>query len=132
MYDIANVCDQSSHSNVSVLVGTHDGKVLVPVYDWATKLAEYFHTVKNILQYQHFKMSSSEPGVVNCFKELSDEPTKIRILRVDPKEIKEDLPKILEPKGFSLERSKYLNEEIRPFCFPGKEDSGAPLPPLDV
>ena len=45
------------------LVGEHDGKVVVPVYDWASFLP--VKKIPGIKMYHQFTMSSAEPGKGN-------------------------------------------------------------------
>ena len=128
MYDIANVCRNSAVCNVPVLVGTHDGKVLVNVYDWTEKLAKSFIRVPNIKSYQYFRMSAEEPGIVKCFTELTKPPVIVNIFRQGVTSSSNDLPEVIHPIGLSLQRQKYLYDEIREFCLAGTEDSVAPKP----
>ena len=44
LYEFAEMVESSSTAGVNKaqLVGTHDGKVIVPVYDWSAFLGQYF------------------------------------------------------------------------------------------
>ena len=44
IYELAQMVDTSSNTGVNKaqLVVTHDGRVIVPVYDWCTFLGQYF------------------------------------------------------------------------------------------
>ena len=130
LYDVAKVCNDSSQANYPVLVGSHDGKVKVKVYSWSDTLQQYFTTIPDILTYHHFRMSKESPGVVFCFRTLSDEPIAVNILRkgIQAGNVLADLPTEVSPSGFSLQRKKYLFKEIRQFCLEGTEDSVAPEP----
>ena len=66
IYEFGSIVETSSSVGVNKaqLVGTHDGKVIVPVYDWATHLGEYFRKIPNISKFHHFRFVSDEPGVV--------------------------------------------------------------------
>ena len=49
LYEFANMVDSSpSGINKAQLVGTHNGTVLVPVYDWASFLEQFFTRLPNI------------------------------------------------------------------------------------
>lgn len=130
LYDLRDVCDNNT-GNVAVLVGTHDKQVNVPTYEWT----EHFHTgykfkpIDNMLEYHHFTMSSEEKGIVYCSKKLGDTPVKVSILGDVPIEkITSDLPKIVNPKGFSTKRKEYLYTDIREFCTEETKDLTAPDP----
>lgn len=64
--DIAAVVEQSATINHPQLVGTHDGTILVPFYNWS----EFFDShmaqtaLKGISQMHHFRFSAFNPGVV--------------------------------------------------------------------
>ena len=62
--------EHSSSVSVSVnkaqLVGTHDGRIIVPVYDWVSFLERYFKKNTNIKKYRHFRFSKESPSVVFC------------------------------------------------------------------
>lgn len=57
----------STGLNKAQLVGTHDGTVIVPVYEWSSFLEQSFERVQN---YHHFRFSKDNPGMV-YFKERS-------------------------------------------------------------
>ena len=63
IYELAAMVETSSSSGVNKaqLVGTHDGRIIVPVYDWALFLGQYFKKLPNILKYRHFRFSKEEP-----------------------------------------------------------------------
>lgn len=65
--DIAMVVDQSAKVNTPQLVGTQEGEILVPSYNWSEMLGPHFRKVKNIKTY-HFCFDASMPGKVrvNC------------------------------------------------------------------
>ena len=68
IYELARMVDTSSNTGVNKaqLVATHDGRVIVPVYDWSTFLGQYFKKIPNIKKLHHFRFSNNEPGVVYC------------------------------------------------------------------
>ena len=72
LYELAKMVDFSSTIGVNKaqLVGKHDGKVIVPVYDWSNFLSHYFTKIPNIKSYHHFRFSKDEPGKV-YFKEFN-------------------------------------------------------------
>lgn len=131
IYEFARMVDSSSAVGVnkSQLVGTHDGRVIVPVYDWVTFLSQYFNKLPNIKKYHHFRFSTDEPGKVYV-KEYKSSPEHAVMLLKDRAVVPRPsvLPQKLKPEGLSEERKNYLYWEIRPFCKPGTEDLVAPAP----
>ena len=55
------------------LVGTHDRKVIVPVYNWSAFLEQYFVKVPKIKTFHYFQFSKDEPGKLH-FKQYSTSP----------------------------------------------------------
>ena len=114
--------------NNAQLVGTHDGKVIVPVYNWSAFLEQYFVELPGIKKFHQFRFSKDEPGKL-YFKEYSISPERSVLLLknhgVLPPAL---LPEKLKPEGLSQERKQYLYREIRQFCKPGTEDLVAPAP----
>ena len=94
----------STGINKAELLGTHDGTVIVPVYDWSSFLQRFFKRVPNIKKYQHFRFSKDKPGRVS-FKELNSSPEQsLMLLRnrtiLPPAS---QLPAKLNPAGLSQE-----------------------------
>ena len=73
LYELARMVETSSNTGVkkAQLVATHNGRVIVPVYDWSTFLGQYFKKLLNIKKFHHFRFSKDEPGVVYCREFLS-------------------------------------------------------------
>ena len=130
LYKFARMVDCCSTTGVNKvqLVGTHDGQEIVPVYDWAAFLSEYFTKLPNIKKYHHFRFSTDEPGKV-YFKEHRFSQERSLMFLKDPTVMPPlVLPCKLHPEGLSQERKQYLYREIRPFCKYGTEDLVAPAP----
>ena len=51
--------------NKAQIVGTHDGRVIVPVYDWVSFLGQYFKKLPGIKKFHHFTLSKKSPGRVS-------------------------------------------------------------------
>lgn len=129
-YEFARMVKSSSVAGVNKAqhVGTHDGKVIVPVYNWSTFLDHYFIKFPNIKKYNHFRFSREEPGKL-YFKESSTSPEQSFTLLKNPAVLPPAvLPPKLQPQGLSLERKQYFFRQICPFCKPGTEDLVAPAP----
>ena len=59
LYEFACLVKTSGSSGVNIaqLEGTHNGRVVVPVYDWASFLGQYFKKMPNIKKFHHFRFS---------------------------------------------------------------------------
>ena len=129
--DIVRVVESSAAVNHAQLVGTQDGKVLVPTYDWATFFDQPFRqrALKGIKSLHHMTFTSSKPGYV-IVKESVDAPEREILLVQDDKWAPkpDDLPRIIPPPGLSQERKQYLFEKIREFCPPECQDLVCPDP----
>ena len=129
LQDVVDVVNASADVNVAQLVGTQDGEVVVPTYDWANFLGGYFRRIPQVKSYHHFTFSCDSPGVV-ALKAFSDSnATTFRLLADDswaPSTVQ--LPPQIWPPGLPSERQWYLHREIREFCRPGTEDLVCPLP----
>ena len=64
--DIAKVVERSAVVNHAQLVGTQDGEVLVPTYDWAQFFDAHFKqsALKGIKAMHHLTFSHLKPGIV--------------------------------------------------------------------
>ncbi|XP_068754155.1 uncharacterized protein [Montipora capricornis] len=130
LYEFAQMVETSSSTGVNKaqLVGTHDGRVIVPVYNWSAFLEQYFVKVPNIKRYHHFRITKDKPGKL-FFKEYhSSTEQSIQLLR-NPAMLPPAVPPVtVRPQGLSQERKQYLYREIRQFCKPGTEELVAPAP----
>ena len=136
--DLVNVCEGSAKVNKSQLVGTQDGTVVVPTYNWSAFFQPFFkaNPFKGLKKLQHLRFTATHPGAC-FFKETPDgEERMIAILR-DPywRPSSHVLAPVIPPQGLSAERQQYLYEKIRDFCPPHCKDivcprpTGAPRPP---
>ena len=132
LYELGSVVETSSPTGVNKaqLVGTHDGKVIVPVYDWSAFLGQYFRKVPNITKFHHFRFDVSEPGIVYYREFVSSEEQKFNLLKQQTILPPSNPPPIVRPNGLDAERQSYLHKEIRRFCKPGTEDLVAPSPKI--
>lgn len=129
--DIANIVARSSIVNIPQLVGTLEGDVFVPTYNWS----EFFedHVVKTALRgiskLQHFRFSCSTPGVVYVKSSSAGSEKKITLIKEQSwKPLPSDLPEIVVPNGLTSERQLYLYEKIREFCTDSTKDLVCPRP----
>ena len=131
IYELAKMVDDSSSTGVNKaqLEATHNGQVIVPVYDWATFLVQYFKKIPNITSYHHFRFSQDEPGVIYCKQFMASGEERFVLFKnravIPPVSV---LPQKINPEGLSDERKNYLYREIRQFCRPGTENLVALVP----
>ena len=130
IYEMANIVETSSTAGVNKvqLVGTHDGRSIVPVYDWATYLGQYFKKSAHIKKYHHFRFSEEEPGMIYYKEWITSPEKKVNLLKDKSVLPSAELPLVIEPQGLDKERKNYLFNEIRQFCKSGTEDLVAPHP----
>ena len=116
-------------NNLTELAGYHNGEVVVKVFDWVSWLGNVFKKLDNILSYQIFKFSSTEPGVVRCYKTIDSEPVVKNLLKLENPHVHfTTKPDEISPDGLSKQRQMYLYNQIREFCKVGTEDYVAPNP----
>ena len=129
--DIANTVSMSSVVNVPQLVGSLDGTLYVPTYNWS----EFFEdrmiktSLKGILQLQHFRFTATHPGTVFVKTSSDDCERQIQLLKdLTWKPTADELPGVVVPNGLSLERQWYLFDKIREFCSDETKDLVCPKP----
>ena len=138
LYEFARLVDEfarlvetssSTGVNKAQLVGTHNGRVIVPVYDWISFLGQYFKKLPNITKFHHLRFSWENPEMV-FYKEFVSSPEQSFMLLkrniILPPSL--TLPNEINPEGLTEESKNYLYGEIRQFCKTGTEDLVAPAP----
>ena len=126
--DFAKVVNQSAMVNTSQLVGTANGEVIVPTYDWTSYFATTYKKIIGIKKYHHFNFDATSPGKVNVRCAHDGPVTTLNILKVDAERVNDDLPAVVPPKGLSSERQWYLYDKIRQYCREECKDLTCPLP----
>lgn len=113
--DLVDVVNASSTVNTAQLVGSPDGTVIVPTYDWQTFLGEHLNKLVGIKSFHHLRFSSQHKGSV-FVKLRSDSPeVKYDLLKHPWTPTATDLPELVIPKGLSLQRQWYLFLKIAEF-----------------
>ena len=127
--DIAEVARASATVNSVQLIGTQEGEVLVPTYEWTGFFIPLFKKLPGIKKFHHFFVDELQPGIIKV-KEWSDSPTvSVKLLRDENSLPAVDtLPDIVQPRGLSPERQWYLYHKIREFCPLSAQDATCPLP----
>lgn len=115
-------------ANIPQLVGTEDGKQIVPTREWSSFLAPYFRTLPGVKSNQHYRFDAQNPGVV-YYKQYSDsvESSFQLLKRVDT------LPPADRPTPVCIPpmdpaRVNYLHNKIRPFVREDVQDRVCPAP----
>jgi len=130
--DIANTIARSSVVNVPQLVGTHDGNIFVPTYNWSQFFEDHVikTALKGITKFQHFRFTHTNPGVVYVKSSSSGDEKKISLLKDQSwQPSPNQLPQVVVPNGLPPERQVYLYEKIREFCTDATKDLVCPKPP---
>ena len=118
----------SSVCNQSQLVGTQDGTMVVPCYDWATFLSGHYRRIPGLLSLHSFAVSDEVVDVMTM-KEHTDSVS--RKLTIGKGTIPAGLPPSITPAGLPLDRQRYLHSDIREFCRDGTADLVCPEPAGD-
>ena len=127
--DFVDVVQTSATSNMVQLVGSQEGDVIVPFYDWNEHLSPYFSRLEGIKRYQHFTITSTDFGTVKVKQFSSDTETKeIKLLKQSWKPSAKDLPEVVTPKGLSSKRRWYFYDKIREYCSEDSKDLVCPRP----
>ena len=130
--DIVKTVNKSSTVNVAQIVGTQDGKVIVPMYDWAAYLSLHIRKLPGIKKYHHFRFSSEHPGSIFLRINAEAPETKVDLVPRDSWSPSCDqLPDQIHPEGLSPQRQWYLYESIREFCTHETRDLVCPKPDTD-
>ena len=126
---ITEVENKSVECNNAQLVSREDGSTIVPTYDWTRFFVPHFKRLPGIKKIHHFRMFTSQPGVV-FIKEHSDTAeVKFTMLKCPWSPDKDGLPDVMPPRGLSAEHQWYLYEQIHLFCPDGDKDI-CPLPTI--
>ena len=86
--------------------------------EWDKFLAVHFIAVKNIRQYQHFRVEKDKPGVVTMKKACTDSDEEQLTILKQASSIAavadSGLPPVIQPSGIGANRLQYLDKEIKP------------------
>ena len=119
---------KSANCNTPQLIGSQQGGVIVPMYDWTKFLDPRFIKLNNIKRYHHFHVSHEHRGTVFCKEFADSEENKVEILRDSWQPSPTVLPPLIHPSGLSNEQQWYLFEKIWPFCSLECQDIVCPRP----
>jgi hypothetical protein len=84
--------------------------------DWTAWLDQFFCKLPNITNYQHFRLDSSNPGIVFFKERINSKELSFCLLRPKFRKnlsaLKKTKPNRLMPDGLSVERQWYLHDQI--------------------
>ncbi|XP_067949763.1 uncharacterized protein [Watersipora subatra] len=128
LHEVKECMERSSILNKAVLVGSQDGEVLVPTYDWSTFLCRYFSKIKGIKSAHQFTFTNETPGSVMVRQFCNSYESATSLIQYSP--LNDEMPEKLTPLGMTRERKQYLYKEIREFCKEEHRDIVCPpVPP---
>ena len=122
--------NSSAEVNCAQLVGTQEGHIVVPTYDWTGFLRDHFIKIPQLKSYHHFIFDAACPGRVTLKEHSDSQELTIEILSSDWTPLSHDLPPTITPTGLSSNRQWYLFQQIREFCREGTQDLTCPRPTL--
>ena len=125
--EIALTINKSANVNTAQLVGTEDGQVIVPTYNWQKLLSPFFRKFPSIKKWHKFiiYMDKKEHPVIKV-QEYSDTPEFELFLMKD--KLPDSMPDIIKPRGLSTDRQVYLYDKIRQYCSDSSKDRVCPKP----
>ena len=128
--DIAAVVEQSATVNHPQLVGSQDGTIIVPFYNWSEFFDPYMAqtALKGISQMHHFRFSALNPGIVYVKNSCNDKEKPVKLLKTPWQPTLANMPNAIPPPGLTLERQWYLYNKIREFCPEEAKDIVCPKP----
>ena len=132
--DLAEVVLLSTTKEINIpqlISESSSSNTLVPVRKWKIFLESYFKKISNLTRYHHFRMTSSEPGIVFVREFPSSPETRLNIVKDQAKipELLSSEPELISPPGLSPERAWYLYENVRQHCEgDNNKDSTCPKP----
>ena len=128
--DIVKAVNESGSPNVAQLVGTQNGDVIVPTFNWSGFFEDVTvkSALKGISRMHHFHFTSSAPGKVFVKDKIDDTERCINLLKAPWQPSPSNLPNPIIPAGLSSERRHYLYEKIREFVPEHLQDLVCPKP----
>lgn len=126
--NIVKAFERSAKVNHAQLVGSQDGQVIVPTYDWGSFLAPHFiaDPFRGIKKMHYLRFTAGGKCYV---RGTSDE--KERVIKILRNTLWQPsltaLPPEIIPDGLSTER-RWCLYKIREFCTPETRDTICPIP----
>ncbi|ELT89668.1 hypothetical protein CAPTEDRAFT_217262 [Capitella teleta] len=111
---MASVVDRSASCNQAQLVGTADGRTIVPVCQCQKHFEKVAKPLNGIKSQQHFRFDSKHPGTVFYRHRLSDRECSFQLFP-NLNKLPCCNPPVIPPPGLSYQRKEYLFKQIRQF-----------------
>jgi len=114
--------------NHAEIIGTENGQVNVPTFDWQTYFQTFFKSFPGIKAVHYFRFSADSPGVVFYKATSSSEEQSFEMLR-DVNTVPGSIgPAMVAPPGLPLHRQWYLYHKILEFVCIASQDIICPKP----
>jgi len=110
---------------IAEAVGTEQGEVLIPCFDWQAKFTG-MGKISGIKKFHHFSCKSNMLGVVEV-REYAKSNT-VEVETDSNMHQSADLPETVVPEGLSLKRQEYLFSKIRQYVSDPFKDIVCPKP----
>ena len=132
MYDMERIVINSTTGGQNIALPTVDvrsGERNVNWYNWSDYLNNIFHAIPSILNYHHFTLDKSTPGIVSLQEYIKTDKISFSMLKNEPQQGATGFPSVVTPTGLSVERQLYLYQKIRPYCA-SEADLTCPIPAI--
>jgi len=125
---IEDVCNLISRSKLLMAepVGTEQGDVLIPCFDWQSKFVS-LGKVLGIKQLHHFAFDASKPGLC-LVRDYAQSPVHEVSVNWHGEPMSSQLPQVLVPPRLTQARQVYLFTKIRPYVADEFKDRVCPKP----
>ena len=115
LLDLVQVVNTSSVVNVAESIGSTEGEILVPTYDWQSFLGYFFNKLKGIKKFHHSRFESDSPGGVFVKEKIDSVKTELSLMKTSHEPLTTEMPQQLAPSGLSLQRQWYLYQKVQEF-----------------
>ena len=124
---VKDVCSLMEKSKLLIAeaVGTEQGEVLIPCFDWQSKFTG-MGKISGIKKFHHYSFDSSRLGVVEV-REYAKSST-VEVEMESNMHQAAAVPETLVPEGLSLKRQEYLFSKIRQYVSDPFKDIVCPKP----
>jgi len=125
---VDEVCNLMSGSKLLIAepVGTEQGEVRIPCYDWQSKFAS-LGKISGIKQNHHFSFDRVKPNVCSV-RTYAQSAVAETTVDWDNESMSSEMPEILIPAGLSHARKEYLYAKIRKYVSNDMKDRLCPKP----
>lgn len=112
---LAQCVETLATCNHSQLVGTSNGSLIVPTFEWSSYFAGHFRRIIGIKKYHHFHHDTSLPRIVTVQEHCDSAKINIPILKDRWMPPRVTLPQQIFPKVFQWRDSGIYTSKFVPF-----------------